>query len=203
MFHQTVFPFETFHIIPRRHNCLVQVVICTGHLPVIFSLPLPRFATCDLKTKISLSDGPLKKLRPKEGVRGGGGRGGGGGRFRAEAKKKKFPRKILIENIYLPTYSGQKNMCPSWKIHIYTFPSFIYKYTQKKNLASLKIPTPLPHHFSNGPSLTFTFFASVIHSNGPLRKHSLSLAGSLAGDICRCNWLISSMFFISFHGKYD
>ena len=145
----------------------------------------------------------IKKVTAEGRGEGGGGRGGGGGRFRAEAKKKKFPRKILIENIYLPTYSGQKNMCPSWKIHIYTFPSFIYKYTQKKNLASLKIPTPLPHHFSNGPSLTFTFFASVIHSNGPLRKHSLSLAGSLAGDICRCNWLISSMFFISFHGKYD
>ena len=106
MFHQTVFPFETFHIIPRRHNCLVQVVICTGHLPVIFSLPLPRFATCDLKTKISLSDGPLKKLRPKEGVRGGGG-GGVGVDVLGRKQKKKIPqenfnRKYISSYVFWP-----------------------------------------------------------------------------------------------------
>ena len=64
---------------------------------------------------------------------------GGGGLGWLKFHKRKFPQEIVNKK-YIPTDSGQKNVCPRMK---------------KKIVASLKIPTPHSpsHHFSNGPSV--------------------------------------------------
>lgn len=93
--------------------------------------------------------------------------GEGGGAVKSKAKI--VPRKFLIKKIYSYGFWLKQN--------IYAHKGgktkdFHLTCKKQKKLAFLKIPTPLPHHFSNGPSLRRLQNRSV--STNCLTLHSLS-----------------------------
>ena len=75
-------------------------------------------------------------------------------------KKKIFPRKLLIKKC-IPTDSGQKNICLRKKKNICT------SHVQKKKILHLLKSLPLPHHFSNGPSLSKTLGSLYVSGKLP------------------------------------